>query len=53
MDFEQILHIHALVLTTSNLGLLSVHFRNFITELRPLNDIRILFPLNILSMNGF
>ena len=34
---------HALILTISSLGLLCIHFRQFITELRPLNDIRIDF----------
>ena len=37
-----------LILITSSLGLLNVHFLRFITELRPLNDVRISFPLNIL-----
>ena len=41
---------YALILT-SGLGLLSIHFRQFNTELWPLNDVRILFLLNILSMN--
>ena len=36
---------------TSSLGLLSIHFHLFIAELQPLNDIRILFLLNILRMN--
>ena len=48
MDFDQILHVQ-MILMTSNLGLLSVRFRQFITELRPLNDVRILFPFNILN----
>ena len=41
----------ALILTTSSLGLLNVHFRQFVTELRPLNDIRISLPLSILRRN--
>ena len=47
---------HALLLTTSSLGLLtlfSIHFRQFIIELWPLNDVRISFLLSILRMNGF
>ena len=31
--------------------LLSFNFRDFSTELWPLNDVRISFPLNILNMN--
>ena len=41
----------ALILTTSSLGLLSIHFRQFVTELQPLNDVRISFPLNIFRTN--
>ena len=32
---------YALILTTSSLGLLSIHFHQFVAELRPLNDVRI------------
>ena len=39
---------HALILTRSRLGLLLVIFRKFVTELWPLIDVRILFPVNIL-----
>ena len=35
----------------SSLGLLDNHFCQFVTELRPLNDVRILFSINILRMN--
>ena len=41
----------ALILTASSLGWLSVRFYQFVTELWPLNAVRILFPFNILSMN--
>ena len=41
---------YAMILTTSSLWLLNDHFSQFITELWPLNDVRILFPLNILKM---
>ena len=50
-SMRQIVAYESLILTTSNLGLLSIHFRLFITELWPLNNIRISFPLNILRMN--
>ena len=30
------------------MGLLQVYFRKFVSKLRPLIDVRILFPLNIL-----
>ena len=39
---------YALILTRSRLGLLCIHFCKFITELWPLIDVRISFPLNIL-----
>ena len=39
-----------LAYSSSSVGLLSVNFRHFDTELWPLNDVRISFPLNILSM---
>ena len=41
----------ALILMPSSLGLLSIHFQQFITELCPLNDVRISFPFNILRMS--
>ena len=41
----------ALILFTSSLGLLIVYFRQFVTELLLLNDVRISFPLNILITN--
>ena len=44
---------YALILMTSNLGFLSVHFCQFVTGLRPLNDVRISFPLNILRMKDW
>ena len=37
----------AMVLTRSRMGLLHVSFRKFMTELWPLSDVRISFPLNI------
>ena len=43
--------VYALILTTSNLGLLIIHFHQLVTELQPLNDVRISFPLNILRTN--
>ena len=42
---------YALILMTSGLGLLSVNICQFSTELWTLNDVKISFPLNILSMN--
>ena len=42
---------YALILTISSLGLLSIHFLQFFSELWPLNDVRILFPFNILRKN--
>ena len=42
---------YALMLTRSRLGLLRINFHKFITELWPLIDVRILFPLNILRTN--
>ena len=42
---------YALIFMTSSLGLLSVNFRQFSTELWPLNDVILSFPLNIFSMN--
>ena len=44
--------MYTLTLTRSRLGLLSIHFRKFATELQPLIDVRISFPLNIMTMNG-
>ena len=35
----------------SSFGLLSIHFRQFVTEFWPLND-RMSLPLNILNMNN-
>ena len=40
--------IYAFILTISRLGLLSVNFCLFVTELWPLIDVRILFLLNVL-----
>ena len=42
---------YALILTRSRLGLLSIDFRKFITELWPVIDVRISFLLNILTTN--
>ena len=39
-------------LTRSSLGLLPVIFRKILTQLLPLIDVRISFPLNILRTNG-
>ena len=44
--------VYTLILTRSMLALLTVIFRKFVTELQPLIDVRILFVLNILRMNG-
>ena len=44
--------VYTLILTRSMLALLTVIFRKFVTELRPLIDVRILFLLNILRTNG-
>ena len=44
--------VYTLALIVSRLGFLSVKFRRFATELRPLIDLRISFPLNILRTNG-
>ena len=46
-DFDQTLN-NLSILTRSSLRLLAVIFRKFVIELRPLIDVRILFPLNIL-----
>ena len=43
--------MYASILMTSSLGLLDVCFCQFVTELHPLNDVRISFPLNILKMD--
>ena len=40
------------ILTRSRFRLLPIMFCKFATESRPLIDIRIWFPLNILKMNG-
>ena len=40
--------MYAFILTRSRLGLLRVKFHKFITELWPLIDVGISFPLNIL-----
>ena len=49
MDINQILHIYALLLQTrSRLGLFHVNLHNFITEVWPLIDVKMLFTLNIL-----
>ena len=42
-----------LIWSRSRLELLPVIFVKFVTELCPLIDIRILFPLNILRTNGW
>ena len=52
MDIFRVNFVYALVSTRSRLGLLPFIFRKFVTVLWPLNDIRILFPLNFLIMNG-
>ena len=44
--------IYAYILTRARLGLLPVIFDLFITELWPLIDVRIPFPLNIFRANG-
>ena len=44
--------VYTFILTTSNLGLFTIIFSTFVTELRPLIDVRISFPLDILRMNG-
>ena len=43
----------ALILTRSRLGLLPVIFREFVTELVPLIDVRFSFPINILRTNAY
>ena len=45
-------YVYSLTLIISRLGLLSLKFGKFATELQPFIDVRILFPLNILKMNG-
>ena len=52
MDRIQPNFVYKLTLIISRLGLKSVTFRKFATELRPLIDLKILFPLNILRTNG-
>ena len=44
--------VYTLTLIISRLGLVSLKFVKFATELRPFIDVRILFLLNILKMNG-
>ena len=44
--------VYALILTRSRLGLLTGFFCKFLTELWPLIDVRISFPLNISITNG-
>ena len=44
---------YAWILMTSSLGFLSVYFRQFVTGLRPLNDVRISLWLNILRMKDW
>ena len=43
--------VYTLTLIISWLGLLSLNFGKFATELQPIIDVIILFPLNILKMN--
>ena len=43
--------VYALMLTRSGLGFLHLNFFQFIIELRPVIDVKILFLLNILSTN--
>ena len=38
-EFHQIIYMHALIMTTSRLGLLAVIFCFFVTELWPLIDV--------------
>ena len=52
MDKIELKFVYTLTLIISRLGLESVKFHKFATELRPFIDVRILFPLNILKMNG-
>ena len=51
MDRIELNFVYTLTLIISRLGLLSIKFRKFATELWPLIDFRISFPLNILRMN--
>ena len=44
--------VYSLTLIRSRLGLLHIIFGKFATELQPLIDVRISFPLNISRMNG-
>ena len=50
-QIDRIWQKFAYALTRSRYGLLLVNIRKFITELWPLIDVRILFPLNILRAN--
>ena len=43
--------IYALIMTRSSLGLLTIIFRKFVTELWLSIYIRVLFPLNIVRTN--
>ena len=51
MDRIKLNFVYTFTLIISRLGLLSVKFRKFATELRPFIDVRISFPLNILRTN--
>ena len=44
--------VYTLTLIVSRLGLYSVKFHKIATEVRPLIDVRIPLPLNILRTNG-
>ena len=44
--------VYILLWTKSRLELLTIIFHKIVIELRPLTDVRISFPLNILRTNG-
>ena len=52
MDRILLNFVYTLILIVARLGLKSVKFRKFATELRPLIDVRVSFLLNVLRTNG-